>query len=390
MFGMKGRIMIQSRDAVAAFLILALVLPAAAGLGPDQEKRAEKDRTALGSAAAPRAIGGKSRPVDEPAKRRFPWLLVGGAVVLGGLAAVLILTGKKKASNQPAATGSIRAESTPSGASIYLDWKDTRKTTDDTLSAVPPGSHIVRLDLDGYMAHDERVTVSAGATVSVKATLVPLVARDVEMVRLPGGTFLMGSDSSEATLDEQPIHRVTVSSFAIGKYEVTQEEWVSVMGSNPSNFRGDRLPVEQVSWNNIQVYIQKLNARTGKRYRLPTEAEWEYACRAGTTEDRYGFLDSVAWTNRNAGESTHEVGRRDPNAFGLYDMLGNVREWIADYWGAYEAGPAVDPKGPAAGSGRVWRGGSWAEGDQCARSPYRYYYDPSRMRLTIGFRLAAD
>jgi formylglycine-generating enzyme required for sulfatase activity len=215
----------------------------------------------------------------------------------------------------------------------------------------------------------------------------------IEMVRIPGGTFMMGSESSEAISNERPVHPVTVSGFEIGKYEVTQAEWASVMGgAHPSFFKtgGDTLPVEKVSWNDVQGFIRKLNQKTGLRYRLPTEAEWEYACRAGTTGDRYGSIDSIAWYYGNSGGRTHEVGGKTPNGFGLYDMLGNVLEWCQDWYGVYSAGAQNNPPGAGSGSSRVYRGGSWNHFAQYARASLRRDRTPSYRDLDLGFRLARD
>ena len=210
------------------------------------------------------------------------------------------------------------------------------------------------------------------------------------MVRISGGTFMMGSDSSEAKSGERPMHQVTVASFYMGKYEVTQGQWKSVMGGNPSHFKGDDLPVEMVSWNDVQGFIQKLNQMTGLRYRLPTEAEWEYACRAGTTGDRYGELSSIAWADRPLGQGTYPVGGKQPNALGLYDMLGNVWEWCQDWYGAYSAGAQNNPTGAASGSSRVNRGGSWLGDAGSARASFRSGGGPSDRYNHLGFRLARD
>ena len=163
-----------------------------------------------------------------------------------------------------------------------------------------------------------------------------------EMVRIPAGTFLMGSKadpfaSSQPSADEQPQHQVSVKAFAMGKYEVTQEQWYAVMGNLPSNFKGRSLPVEQVSWSDAQEFVRRLSAKTGKTYRLPSEAEWEYAARAGSrTEWSFGDsqneLGRYAWFNANSGNTTHPVGEKLPNAFGLHDMHGNVWEWTEDCW----------------------------------------------------------
>jgi len=211
------------------------------------------------------------------------------------------------------------------------------------------------------------------------------------MVRIPGGTFMMGSDSSEAQSGERPVHQVTVDSFYMGKHEVTQGQWKAVTGgANPSLFKGDDLPVEMVSWDDVQGFIQKLNQLTGRRYRLPTEAEWEYACRAGTTGDRYGELNSIAWSDIPLGQGTHPVGGKKPNAFGLYDMLGNVWEWCQDLYGSYPAGAQNNPTGAASGSRRVNRGGSWLGDAGDARASFRSGGGPSDRYNELGFRLARD
>lgn len=210
------------------------------------------------------------------------------------------------------------------------------------------------------------------------------------MVLIPGGTFQMGSTSSEADSDEKPVHQVTLKFFYIGKYEVTQSLWEAVMGSNPSKFKGDNHPVEQVSLDDIYAFITKLNQMTGKRYRLPTEAEWEYAARGGTLSDRYGNISDIAWHSGNSGDSTHVVGGKQPNAYGLYDMLGNVWEWCQDWFGEYTTSAKSNPTGPSAGSGRVHRGGSWSNIARHVRAPLRFRYLPSSSFSNVGFRLAMD
>jgi formylglycine-generating enzyme required for sulfatase activity len=201
----------------------------------------------------------------------------------------------------------------------------------------------------------------------------------------------MGSDSAEAYDDEKPVHTVRISkAFWLGKTEVTQGLWQAVMGSNPSYFKsGDNYPVEQVSWDDCQSFITKLNQMVGgNAFRLPTEGEWEYACRAGTTGDRYGNIDSIAWYSSNSGSTTRPVGQKQANGWGLYDTLGNVWEWCQDWYGGYSSSYQTDPTGPASGAGRVRRGGGWFYRAQLVRSAIRDLYDPGDYGYTLGFRLA--
>jgi formylglycine-generating enzyme required for sulfatase activity len=216
----------------------------------------------------------------------------------------------------------------------------------------------------------------------------------IEFVSIPAGKFTMGCSQSDSQCypQESPPHEVTISrSFELGKYEVTQAQWVKVMENNPSNFRGeDRLPVEQVSWNDAQAFIAKLNAlNDGYRYRLPTEAEWEYAARAGTTGPQYGNLEGIAWYDSNSGSKTHLEGQKQANGFGLYDMLGNVWEWCQDWYDEkyYGGFPAVDPKGPSSGQYRVLRGGSWLDFAWSARVSNRIRFDPDNRYSNLGFRV---
>jgi formylglycine-generating enzyme required for sulfatase activity/uncharacterized caspase-like protein len=195
----------------------------------------------------------------------------------------------------------------------------------------------------------------------------------MEFVPIPAGTFQMGSNDWDARDDEKPVHRVHITQpFYLGKYEVTQGQWLVVMGTNLSKFAGDpNLPVESVSWDDVQEFIRRLNNQAGgTTYRLPTEAEWEYAARAGTTT-RWSFGDDAnqlgryAWYEGNAGRRTHPVVQLQPNAWGLYDMYGNVWEWVQDWYGKYASDAAVDPAGPSTGSSRVIRGGCWLWLNQC-------------------------
>jgi formylglycine-generating enzyme required for sulfatase activity len=218
-----------------------------------------------------------------------------------------------------------------------------------------------------------------------------------ELVFIPAGRFQMGSN--EEASDEKPPHPVTISKpFALGKYEVTQGEWKAVMGSAPPELRfkdcGERCPVENVSWNDIQDFIQKLNEKTGQQYRLPSESEWEYACRAGGTEKYCGSndVDAVGWYGKNSDSKTHPVGQKAKNAWGLYDMSGNVREWVEDcYIDNYRDGPK-DEKARGdhndKSCSRVLRGGSWFNFPGGMRSASRGGRTPSIRLYDIGFRIA--
>ena len=224
----------------------------------------------------------------------------------------------------------------------------------------------------------------------------------MEFVWIPPGEFRMGSTSSRADDDERPRTRVRISEgFYLGKYEVTQELYQAVMGTNPSHFSGcDRCPVEEVSWDDAQEFVERLNARSaGTSYRLPTEAEWEYAARAGTRGDDYPEdLDAIAWHEGNSGDRTRPVGQKAPNAWGLHDMLGNVYEWVQDWYGTYPGGRVADPRGPSAGRHdlRVYRGCSWFisggpnDTTDCrpsSRLSWGVLSSPDRGSWDIGFRL---
>lgn len=215
------------------------------------------------------------------------------------------------------------------------------------------------------------------------------------MVWVDGGTFRMGATSEQGSeiSDEKPVHSVTLSGYYIGKTEVTQALWQAVMGSNPSYFEGDDLPVEQVSWDDCQEFIRKLNSLTGQNFRLPTEAEWEFACRGGNNSRGYkysgsNYIDNVAWYDGNSGDKTHPVATKSPNELGIYDMSGNVWEWCADWYGDYSSGRQTNPKGPYGGSYRVCRGGGWGDGAGDCRSSNRRNGDPTDRNNNLGLRLA--
>ena len=209
-----------------------------------------------------------------------------------------------------------------------------------------------------------------------------------------GVSFTMGATSeqgSDAWNDEKPTHSVMLSSYYIGQTEVTQALWTAVMGSNPSEFRGDRRPVERVSWNDCQTFISRLNAKTGKNFRLPTEAEWEYAARGGHSGgSKYAGSDNinnVAWYYDNSGRETHNVATKSPNSLGIYDMSGNVLEWCQDWYGDYSSSSQTNPKGPSNGDNRVFRGGSWLSRARGCRVSFRAVDSPSYSSGYLGLRL---
>jgi formylglycine-generating enzyme required for sulfatase activity len=219
---------------------------------------------------------------------------------------------------------------------------------------------------------------------------------EIEMIYVEGGSFMMGS--LDGIANERPVREVKLNSFYIGKYEITQAQWSQVMGdsvniSNPTYFKGCKdCPVEMVSWNDIQDFLRKLNQQTGKRYRLPTEAEWEYAARGGSQSRGYKYSGSntigdVAWYNGNSGNKTQTVGTRQPNELGLYDMSGNIMEWCSDWFGNYPNTSQTSPQGPSSGSFRVLRGGSWGNIDTNCRVFNRSIGDPDSRGSDDGFRL---
>ena len=220
----------------------------------------------------------------------------------------------------------------------------------------------------------------------------------MDFVLIQAGSFMMGAEQGEA--NERPVHQVKITKpFYMGAYEVTQAQWRAVMGENPLALKGDNMPAERVSWEDCEKFVAKLRGKVGQGMicRLPTEAEWEYACRAGSQAaycfgDDEGGLGEYAWCSPGAEGSTHPVGQKKPNAWGLYDMHGNVWEWCADWYdeGYYAKSPVEDPKGPAEGELRVLRGGAWHVHPVIARSASRFRYDPVLRYLSTGCRVVVS
>ena len=231
-------------------------------------------------------------------------------------------------------------------------------------------------------------------------SILPTPIKDLidNMVEVEGGSFIMGGtheQGEEAFSDEKPPHKVTLSSFLIGRYPVTQEQWKAVMGNNPSYFQGDKHPVEQVNWMDCQEFIQKLNKITGMEFRLPTEAEWEYAARGGNKGKGYKYsggnlLSQVAWYNENSGGTSHEVGQKKPNELGLYDMSGNIWEWVQDWKGDYTEKEQSNPCGPDTGEERVCRGGGWNREHDRSRVSYRGDDLPDLRYRSLGLRVVLE
>jgi formylglycine-generating enzyme required for sulfatase activity len=301
----------------------------------------------------------------------------------------------------------LKVESTPMDAAIFLNGK-AYGSTPNIIRELLIGEYDMELRLAGYKTAKKKISLKEGSMLEVNETLSVAVEKKIEspiiqkieddMVLVEGGTFTMGytvEQGSDYYDDEKPAHRVTLSGFYISKYEVTQAQWREVMGSNPSYFKNcDNCPVEQVSWNEVQEFIRKLNQMTGKNYRLPTEAEWEYAARGGNKSRGYKYsgsnnIDQVAWHNGNSGRKTHPIGQKQPNELGLFDMSGNVWEWCSDWSGAYGSASQTNPKGPTSGSSRVNRGGSWFNFSQLCRVSLRSSRAPGNRDSFLGFRVVS-
>ena len=311
----------------------------------------------------------------------------------------------------------------PFGSDVYVDGVKVGQSP-RVFNGVLVGNHNVEIRKSGYSTSRQTVMISEGQTASISGSLTSSASSsnanvlsssgtslfgntitipvkngiNIEMVKVEAGSFDMGATPEMRSLqypydDEKPDHRVTLTkNYYIGKYEVTQALWQVVMGNNPSRFKGDDLPVERVSWKRCQDFISKLNSLTGKRFRLPTEAEWEYAARGGNKSRGYRYsgsntLDDVAWYGDNSGSKTHAVGTKQPNELGIYDMSGNVSEWCQDWRGSYSSSPQTNPTDAVSGSYRVDRGGSWLYSAWFSRSSSRGGRTPGGRDGDLGLRL---
>ena len=341
-----------------------------------------------------------------------------------------VLTLLSSSQQQAQQTQTLTIKYTPSSATVLVDNKMVNGSNGVAQTTLPVGQHSYIVACNGYESEEGMVKLKASAPSNIQITLTkeavaiqqntvsqravaqqpvvqaPIANSDnitipvkdgisIDMVRVEAGTFTMGATAEmKNPYDyEKPTHRVTLTNdYYIGKYEVTQALWQTVMGNNPSKFKGDNLPVEMVSWYYCQEFISKLNRITGKMFRLPTEAEWEYAARGGNKSRGYQYsgsnnLSDVAWYDDNSGNKTHAVGTKQPNELGIYDMSGNVSEWCQDWYGEYNSSSQVNPTGANSGSYRVGRGGCWGSGARRFHSSCRGCGTPGGRYNNIGLRL---
>lgn len=340
---------------------------------------------------------------------------------------VLTLLGDSQQQAQQSQTLTIRYS--PSSATVLVDNKMVKGMNGVARTTLPVGQHSFIVFCDGYDSEEGtvklkastpsnlQITLSKEATATQSTATQPVVAQQpvvqptvtnsdnisipvkdgisIDMVRVEAGTFTMGatSEMKDPYDDEKPTHQVTLTNdYYIGKYEVTQALWQAVMGNNPSYFKGDNLPVEKVSWGDCQEFISKLNIITSKKFRLPTEAEWEYAARGGKKSRGYQYsgsnnISDVAWYKDNSGSKTHAVGSKQGNELGIYDMSGNVFESCQDWKGSYSNSSQTNPTGANSGSHRVIRGGSWSFTARDCCSSYRNGSAPGYYDYNLGLRL---
>ena len=324
--------------------------------------------------------------------------------------------------SQKKQTLSIRTS--PTFATVLIDNKQAKNNNGVVKATLPVGKHSYVVFCEDYKSEegivnlkattpsDLQITLSRNATTTIPIDNIAMGQHPIEheslsydnhinipikdglsidMVLVQAGTFTMGkiSEMQDSWIDESPAHQVTLTNnYYIGKYEVTQQLWKAVIGDNPSHFKGDNLPVECVNWYDCQDFISKLNDITGRKFRLPTEAEWEYAARGGQKSMGYIYsgsnnLNEVAWYRDNSDNNTHPIGLKQANELGIYDMSGNVWEWCQDIYGGYGSSPQTNPTGATTGTGHVSRGGSWLnESDECRL----YYHDGSDPNITSSYQ----
>ena len=317
--------------------------------------------------------------------------------------------------------GNLSVNYKPFGADVYVDGKKLGQSP-RVFNGLLVGNHQVEVRKDGYATNKKSVMISEGQTASISGTLssntasssngyassssvssgsnvISIPVRNgitIEMVKVEAGIFMMGATSEMQNPydDEKPVHQVALTNdYYMSKYEVTQALWQAVTGKNPSKFKGDNLPVERVSWNDCQVFIRNLNNMTGRKFRLPTEAEWEYAARGGKKSRGYQYsgssnISDVAWFDDINRNKKHPVGTKQANELGLYDMSGNVWEWCQDRYGSYSSSFQKNPTGAIMGEYRVFRGGRWGANERIGRTSCRSYCTPDFSYFNLGLRLA--
>ena len=310
--------------------------------------------------------------------------------------------------------GSMMVDYEPVDANVYLDNTLLGKTP-NVFTSLAVGKHNIKISKAGYADYTGSVTIqenqqsnisgslkrsnsllSSVTNSSASGSVLPITVNGVtfNMIKVEGGTFTMGAtdEKDNPYSGDKPTHQVMLSTYYIGETEVTQALWKAMMGSNLSYFYGDNLPVENVSWNDCQDFLSKLNVKTGRHFRLPTEAEWEFAARGGNKSNgtRYSGsnnIDEVAWYDGNSVSMTHPVKTKKANELGIYDMAGNVWEWCYDWYDAYSSNAQTNPTGPISGENRVGRGGGWNGGARFCRSACRGYDLPVKSDGYLGFRL---
>ena len=300
--------------------------------------------------------------------------------------------------------GMLNIDSDPIDAEIWIDGKQYG-TTPNIVTNLLAAEHTITLKKAGCADYTTKVTVEEAKETALLGKLETGKTNNREfnvngvkftMIAVEGGTFTMGATDEQrgdAFDDEVPTHKVTLAGYLIGQTEVTQELWQAVMGSNPCEFKGNNLPVECVSWYDCQKFIEKLNSLTGEKFRLPTEAEWEFAARGGNKSKGYKYsgsndIEMVAWHKGNSSDRTHQVAGKQPNELGIYDMTGNVWEWCSDWYGDYGSVSQTNPTGSETGTDRIYRGGSWLSKMEACRVSHRNSYFPASKSKILGLRLA--
>jgi formylglycine-generating enzyme required for sulfatase activity/uncharacterized RDD family membrane protein YckC len=312
---------------------------------------------------------------------------------------------KTRVKPEPSDKGGIVVQTEPTGATVYFNEKLVG-TSPFKIKELPIRSYKVKILKEGYEVWEQDVFVKAGEIEEISAQLDlkgPTPGRiwkdphlGMEFVFAKGGEFKMGDVFNDGNRDEKPVHEVRLDGFWIGKYLVTQGQWEAVMGGNPSQFKsGNHYPVEQVRWYDVEEFVKRLNEKTKMNFRLPTEAEWEYAARSGGREEKWAGtsleseIDEYAWFEFNSANKTHPVGEKKPNALGLHDMSGNVWEWVHDWYDKdyYHNSPMDNPRRLGQGEYKVIRGGNWESETLNLRTTGRWYSYPLQAHYGVGFRL---